>query len=136
MKTSLAGEATPIQAWSPDGKELWFASSRRDDGALNAVDLNGRVRAVTVFPNLGRVSDVSRDGRILMVVGRTMSGIRCLPPGEAAERDLSLFSGLNWLELSRDGRTLLFSDRGAGGEIWTYLRKTDGSANAVRLGEG
>jgi Tol biopolymer transport system component len=103
---------------------------------LKAIDLFGRARTLLALPALVFVSDVSRDGRVLMIVGRMTSGIRSLPPGEAVERDFSLFSGSSWVDLSRDGRTLLFSDRGVGGRNFTYLRKTDGSSGAIRLGEG
>jgi hypothetical protein len=138
-KTILASDTglTMMPAWSPDSQEVWFGSSGQGEGGiLRAVDLKGRTRSLMALPNSVRVEDVSRDGRILTVIARTTSGIRCLPPGEAAEREFSLFSGSNWLDLSRDGRTLLFSDRSVDDKKWTYLRKTDGSSGAIRLGEG
>lgn len=64
-----------------------------------------------------------------------------LAPGEAGERDLSWFDASQPAALSRDGRTLLFTDRGGAGSpqdlgnAASYLRRTDGSP-AVRLGEG
>jgi Tol biopolymer transport system component len=64
-------------------------------------------------------------------------GLVAQPPGEAKERDLSWldWSGLD--DLSRDGRTVLFTESGSGGgEGYSiYLRKTDGSP-AVRVGAG
>ena len=137
-KTVLAEETTMMAAWSPDGAELWYGTGGHDDdsGILRAVDLRGRKRSLMALPEGVGVEDVSRDGRILVTVSRQESGIRCLPPGETSERDFSLFSSSHWLDLSRDGKTLLFSDRGVGGEKWTYLRKTDGSSGAIRLGRG
>ena len=64
-----------------------------------------------------------------------------LAPGETEERDLSWFDASQPAALSRDGRTLLFTDRGAAGSLQdagnaaSYLRRTDGSP-AIRLGEG
>jgi Tol biopolymer transport system component len=137
-KTILQGEENTAMtlAWSPDGGELWLGTFHGDGTILKAVDLRGRARAVMSLPAMVHIQDVSRDGRMLVVAARKTSGIRCLPPGETVERDFSLFSSSDWLDLSGDGRMLLFSDRGVGGGTWTYLRKTDGASGAVRLGEG
>jgi hypothetical protein len=64
-----------------------------------------------------------------------------LPPGGTQERDLSWFDASHATALSRDGGTLLFTDRGGPGSLQdaaiaaSYLRRTDGSP-AVRLGDG
>jgi hypothetical protein len=63
------------------------------------------------------------------------SGIVGLTPGEARERDISWLHGSNAAALSTDGRMLLFSESGELPAA-TYLRKTDGSSPATRLGKG
>jgi hypothetical protein len=61
-----------------------------------------------------------------------------LPPGERAERDLSWLDTSRAMDLSADGRLLLFHESGQGGGRTgaVYLRKTDGVSPPVRLGEG
>jgi len=65
------------------------------------------------------------------------AGIVALPPGENSERNLSWFDWSIALDLSPDGRTVIFSESGeaTGGKYGIFMRKTDGSP-AVRLGDG
>jgi Tol biopolymer transport system component len=60
-----------------------------------------------------------------------------LTPGETKERELTWLDWSLPATLSRDGKTVLFSEAGEGGGAGysVYMRKTDGSP-AVRLGEG
>jgi hypothetical protein len=71
------------------------------------------------------------------VTGSRRSGIRALAPGETEERELSWLEGSAAVDLSADGRHVLFGEMmeggGVGGRI--YLRRTDGSP-AVHLGDG
>src|SRR3954447_15637370 len=61
----------------------------------------------------------------------------CLPSGAPAERDLSWFDWSTVVDLSSDGRRILFYEWGEGvaGDPTVYLRDTSG-ADAIRLGEG
>jgi Tol biopolymer transport system component len=58
-------------------------------------------------------------------------------PGDEKERDLSWLDWSNVGDLSRDGKTILFTESGEGGGAGysVYTRNVDGSP-AVRLGEG
>src|SRR5262249_6222134 len=124
-------------AWSPRGDELWFGSWRDDDAVLQAVDLAGRTRTMAALPGWAHITDISREGRVLMIHSeRGGSGLRCLAPGEQSERELSTLGDPGVAMLSADEKLLLYSDQGPGGKAWTYVRKTDGSAGAVRLGPG
>ena len=60
-----------------------------------------------------------------------------LAPGETKERELTWLDWSLPATISRDGKTVLFSEAGEGGGAGysVYIRKTDGSP-AVRLGEG
>ena len=121
-------------AWSARGDEVWFTES----GALWAVDLSGRRRLLARFPGAVALEDVARDGRVLLTLSQRHASLMVHAPGETEERDLSWFDGSHVAALSRDGKTLLFTDRagaGSAGMAASYLRRTDGSA-AVRLGEG
>jgi len=125
--------------WSRDGKEIWFTGSPvpgRPSG-LHAVDLAGKLRLVAQMPGELELDDISRDGKVLIAHHTLISSMRALPAGETAERDLT------WLDLpipadiSRDGKTVLFTEAGEGGGKTSsvYLRNIDGSP-AIRLGDG
>jgi hypothetical protein len=124
-------------AWTPRG-EIWFtAAPVGNNRALYSVTTSGRQRLrARVTGNL-TVEDIFRDGRILMSQAVERQGLVALPPGESKEKDISWldWSGLN--DLSRDGRTVLFTESGSGGgEGYSiYLRKTEGSP-AVRVAAG
>ena len=137
-KTTLSSNQEPRGlAWSPKGDEVWFA----EWGALWAVSLTGNRRLVARFPGAVTLNDISRDGRVLLTLAQWHASLLVQAAGETGERDLSWFDGSQPAALSRDGGTLLFTDRGGAGSpqdlgnAASYLRRTDGSP-AVRLGEG
>jgi len=123
-------------AWSPRGDEVWFSTEARFRlPQARAVDLSGRHRVLAQIP--GAIADVSRDGGVLVVTGTRRSGIRSLAPGETEERELSWLEGSAAMDLSADGRLVLFGEMMEGGGVSgrIYLRRTDGSP-AVHLGDG
>jgi len=124
-------------AWAPAGDEVWFTAGLSGDHALYAVDLSGRQRLVVRVPGKLAIQDISRDGRVLLEHDLNRTSMMSLPPGETKERDLSWFDSSTVRNLSADGKTVLFDERGEGGgeNSAIYLRGTDGSP-AVRLGEG
>jgi len=80
-------------AWAPGGDELWFTTY---DGpgltnwTLRAVDLAGRERVVHRFDSPAGLADISRDGRVLVLLWRNVSSVevveadgvvRQFPPG-------------------------------------------------------
>ena len=120
-------------AWFPGTNQLWFSSG----GALYSVVPGKREELRWRSANAIYLQDISPDGRFLISILASRRGIVCLPPGESQERDLSWFDSSVAVDLSRDGTRLLFQES-SGGEAGrgTYIRKTDGSSPAVRLGEG
>ncbi len=143
----LAGKKTPLTplyasanglAWSPDGSEIWFAAAEVGGNRyLQAATLSGKRRVLFRGTGALTLADVSRDGRVLVSHDLNRVGAIAQPPGETRERDLSWFDWSLLADLSRDGRTILFTESGEGGGAGysVYLRPTDGTA-AVRLGEG
>jgi eukaryotic-like serine/threonine-protein kinase len=126
-------------AWAPGGEEIWFFARLRggNGSGLYAVTLSGKERLLYSSSAGLVIQDVSRDGRLLVNSIQARFGISALAPGDRSERDLSWLDWSRAQDLSADGKTLLFTEEGAGGGAngSVYIRKTDGSP-AVRLGEG
>jgi len=126
-------------AWSPKGDEVLFPASNGGlPLSLYAVTPEGRQRLLANFSEFALLHDISRDGRLLMSLGTTLTELVGLAPDAKKERILTWFDFSSPKDLSVDGRTLLFTELGEGGGpgAGVYLRRTDGSAPAVRLGDG
>jgi hypothetical protein len=138
-KTNLfEGWGTVGLAWLPSGREIWFDTYERVGArGIRAVSLSGKSRLVAEFGVTGALVDVSRDGRALVVEDHGRYVMHALAPGESQERNLSWRHDATVIDLSHDGRTLLFSEVffAGGRSFGTSIRRTDGSP-AVRLGEG
>jgi predicted Ser/Thr protein kinase len=148
-KKSLTGEffyTAQGLAWSPDGKEIWFTSSKTGaDRSLYAVTLSGSERLVARMPGTLLLLDIWKDGRVLLTRASWRRELIGLVAGESRERDLSWLDYTYPADLSIDGKTLLFDEEGGGGGLAysksgglnyaVYIRRTDGSP-AVLLGAG
>ncbi len=140
-KTALSRQWESIEgvAWRRDGKEIWYASSGSGPAdTIRAVTLKGNERVVARFPGGIHLEDIGPGGQVLFIRlddDRLQMYVRA--PGEARERSLDWLGPSIPVQLSPDGKQVLFSQYGqAGGENYiTYIRKLDGSA-PVRLGEG
>jgi len=118
--------------WSPDGREVYCGGPQ----GLSALTPDGKKRRVFRGPTPLWLCDISRDGRLLVIVFQSRSGIMALAPGDAAERDQSWLDRSVVGDISADGRLLLINETGEGEpNEAVYVRKTDGSG-AVRLGDG
>jgi hypothetical protein len=137
-KALFEGWGTTGIAWGASGQEIWL-DTIQDVGsrAIRAVALSGKVRLIMQLGPQGALADVSRDGRALFIGSHARHAIFALAPGEDQERNLSWRNDSSLVDLSRDGRTLLFNEilSGGGRQFGTSIRKTDGSP-AVRLGGG
>ncbi len=141
-RRALTGDFRSAQglAWGPRG-ELWFTAADGRVRALYAVDARGRRRELLRTPGPLTLHDVARDGRVLASSDVLRSGIVAQPPSEGGRaREEEDLSWLDWsvaMDLSADGRTLLFDEESEGGgpSYHVYLRPTDGGP-AVRIGEG
>jgi len=147
-KTVLSADWYTVQglAWSLDGKEVWFTSSKSGiDRTLYAVTLSGKQRLVTRMPGTLMLLDIFKDGRVLLTRASWRRELMAIIGKDAKEQDLSWFDYSYPGDLSGDGKTLLFDEEGSGGGLAysksggltyaVYVRKTDGSP-AVLLGEG
>jgi eukaryotic-like serine/threonine-protein kinase len=127
-------------AWSPSGKEVWFAASTDNEGwadQIRAVDLSGKQRMLLRLPGLTRLLDVSKDGRILISNDRWRATLAFRGPQDTSDRDLSWFDYSLLSDMTPDGKTVIFCESGnsSASTYFLYLRKTDGSPG-LRLGEG
>ncbi|MEP6994387.1 MAG: protein kinase [Acidobacteriota bacterium] len=116
-------------AWSPRGDEVW--SSGR--AGISATSLSGKTRLIWTAPG-AFIADIGRDGRVLLLVNSSRREIVGLAAGEKDERNLTW---LNWsfpIDITPDGKTVLFDEQNVQ-PLAIYLRKLDGSP-AVRIGDG
>jgi serine/threonine protein kinase len=125
-------------AWSAGASEVWFTAAESGLArALHAVSLAGRPRLVTRMAGGIILHDIASDGRMLIVRDVERSEIMARLDGEPRERNLSWLDLSVAVDLSDDGKALLFMEQGVavGSAYAACLRRTDGSP-PVRLGEG
>jgi Tol biopolymer transport system component len=125
-------------SWSPTGDEVLFTASMAGSAqTLYGVDLSGHRRVALTSAGGLTMHDVSHSGRWLVTRDDSRSEISVLASGASAERDLSWLDNSYGPILSRDGRSVLFTDESAvaGPNYAVCLRRTDGGP-VVRLGEG
>ncbi|MFN6963029.1 MAG: protein kinase domain-containing protein [Pyrinomonadaceae bacterium] len=122
-------------AWR--GDEVWFSGSRLGEAyALYSVDPSGRVRTVATAPVNLLLHDTSSSGDVLL--SRAIQETQIFRVAGGAERELSWLHLVGPADYSADGTTILFTHFGEGGgpNYSVYVRPTDGSLPAVRIGEG
>lgn len=135
---STGWESEEGLAWSPDGKHIWFSATHAGlERRLYAVDLDGKTELKYRAPGGVTLQDIAPDGRVLLTRDDQHARIMGLAPGATKERDLSWLDWSLPVDLSHDGKTLLFDEQGeqAGSTYAVAMRSMDGSA-PVSLGEG
>jgi Tol biopolymer transport system component len=136
-----ADEADP--AWSPDGKQLAFASTRRGGGwRLYVLELSsGKVVELTDKTNrIGHVMPAwSPDGKWIvfgdLVEGGGIELFRCNPKGGERKQLTKLGDNNSEAAWSPDGKKIAFRHFNAAGQGTLYLMSADGS-DAKPLLEG
>jgi serine/threonine protein kinase len=126
--------------WSPSGDEILFtAAPHGQTTSLYAVNRLGRQRVIAHLPGQFTLRDVAPDGRLLMSQDALSMALFYLSNADSKETDLYWHDSSVVSDISRDGKSFLFSESGdatrSGEDSITYLRGTDGSA-AVQLGPG
>jgi Tol biopolymer transport system component/predicted Ser/Thr protein kinase len=125
-------------AWSPASNEIWFtATATGFSRSLRGVTLSGKIRELLSAPGTLTLHDVGLGGRALISRDALRSGAIGMAPGETKERDLSWQDWTVPIDISEDGKLILFIEAGeaGGGEYAVFTRDTNG-ASAVRLGQG
>src|SRR4029077_2036159 len=125
-------------AWSPSGDEIWFtATATGFSRSLRGVTLSWKGRELLSAPGTLTLHDVGADGRALISRDALRAGAIGLAPGESKERDLSWQDWTVPIDISDDGKLVLFIEAGeaGGGEYAVFTRDTT-ATSAVRLGQG
>ena len=83
-------------AWTPEGREVWFNASETGlNFSVHAMARDGGERVIHRSMGTAAISDITRDGRALMLHERVRAGMTVVGPDGVTERDLS------WLDFSR-----------------------------------
>ena len=125
-------------AWSPSGKEVWFAAGETGiRRAIYRVTLDGKLRQVASLPGTLTLYDISKTGAVLLGIDRSRLVLAASSGNGSPERDLSWFDWSRVQDLSADGKLLLFDETGDGGgaEHSVYVRNLE-TDSTVRLGNG
>jgi eukaryotic-like serine/threonine-protein kinase len=126
-------------AWTPDGKEVWFTASEVSNArSVYAMDRAGSVRLVYRAPSPLIIHDISSKRRVLFTREDTRWAIAGQSGLDVRERDYSGFEFSVGIDISPDGKSLLFEEAGGvekEGTYEIYLRPLDGQP-LVRLGGG
>ncbi|HEY5610799.1 MAG TPA: hypothetical protein VIL97_06315, partial [Thermoanaerobaculia bacterium] len=125
-------------AWWPTGEEIWFVAAEEGSPRnLYAVTPAGKLRLVMRLPIAFELHDIAPDRRLLFSTEFLRTATLASIEGQAPDRDMTWLDGTYVSDLSRDGKTIVLTERGqAGGKLQAvYLRAHDGSP-AVKLGDG
>ncbi len=125
-------------AWSPDGSQVWFSAAQAGlERRIYAVDLSGNQRLAFRAPGGVTLQDIAADGRVLLTRDDQRAGMMGLAEGADKERDLSWLDWSLPVDLSRDGKMLLFDEQGEqGGPTYTVAVRDMRGSPPIPLGEG
>ena len=123
--------------FAPGGKHLVVMGRRTDrPSAIVEYGFDGRERVVQSFTDDYQLHDVAADGRLLIEESHHDRVLGLSSPG-TPDRHLSWLDLSSVADVARDGRSVLFNERGEGGgpRGSIYLRRLS-EVEPVRLGEG
>jgi hypothetical protein len=105
----LEGLSLEGLAWSPDGRELWFAGTKIGGWAdtLYAIKPSGKARVVLTSPSI-HLHDISKDGLVLLSTEEWRQQVRGFFPGDKAEHFYSWLDDTAPTGISTDGRVIPF----------------------------
>ena len=123
--------------WNPAGTEVWLTAGKSIHRSLVAYDLSGKERLIYESIAPIYLQDVSPNGVALISSWNRRREMHALLAGHNTESNLSWFDYSIPIDLSNDGKTVLFTEPGdvSGFQYPTYIRNTDGSP-PVYIGDG
>jgi Tol biopolymer transport system component len=123
-------------AWTPDGREIWFESGGAMHMTLEAIDLEGRRRAIASYTGMIQIEDIASDGAVLLSAGTMRYSVHAVGDHAGGDRDLTVFDATRIYHLAADGRRALLWDNSPGAlRDRVLLRSTDGTP-ALAIGPG
>jgi hypothetical protein len=123
-------------AWAPRGDEIWFGAERAGaPSALYSVSLDGVERRLLQAPGTLEMHDIAPDGRVLVASVRPRRQMFGREKGASQEKGLAWLESSMAVDLSDDGRRLLFGDSSGREDQGVYVRDLSGAA-AIHLGDG
>ncbi len=138
----LTNEAEAIEglAWSPDGREIWYAATDprfSQEFVIQAVAPGARPRMIFHVPGDDVIWDTAPEGRILFSHENISSANLVASPSNSPERNISILGYGTSGVISADGKAMAFTEAGHGApsDYAVYFRRLDSLA-AVELGEG
>ncbi|HEY7368995.1 MAG TPA: protein kinase [Thermoanaerobaculia bacterium] len=119
--------------WNDRTGEVWFTTTESGHGVLKAVRPSGRLRVIDSFPDQFILQSIQPgSGRALFTSAKLRGALIVFKNGQP--RDMSWLDYTRVTDVSPDGKTVLFFDRGPTTKTWgTWIRPIDGG-EAVRLG--
>ncbi|BDC52121.1 hypothetical protein F183_A44360 [Bryobacterales bacterium F-183] len=124
-------------AWTPDGKEIWFASARAGEAnRIEAVDVEGKVRTVLATPAGMRLQDIAADGSVLIT--RLADYSEMIGVSGTNTSQLSWLNASSPRQISADGKRILFTElsQATGPRRAAAIRDISSTSVVQRLGEG
>src|SRR4029077_6195878 len=125
--------------WSAKTGEIWFTASTQTsygNGALWTVSPSGNLRSRYVLPDFFTLQSVSASGARLLLTSEHDSIGLTVRRGAEDPHDLSWLGWTLIGDISPDGKTALFYDRGPAETTSGVLIPRLAGGDATRLGEG
>ena len=123
--------------WRPKGREILGFYPNKGATDVFAIPLGGDRRLLVTWPGEFYFYDAAPDGRLLVKKVLNTHPVFARLPAETSDRQLHLMNGSEPVDLSDDGKTLLFTvyDAASGDKGAVYIGGMDGSP-AKRLTQG
>ncbi|MBS1836032.1 MAG: PD40 domain-containing protein, partial [Acidobacteria bacterium] len=124
-------------AWTPDGKEIWFASAKAGEAnRIEAVNLEGKTRTVLATPAGMRIHDIAGDGSVLIT--RLDDFSEMIGVSGSNINQLSWLNASSPRQISADGKRILFTElsQATGPRRAAAIRDISAASVVQRLGEG
>jgi Tol biopolymer transport system component len=135
---STGWESEEGLAWSPRGREVWFSAAEAGlQHRIYAVNLQGNLRLSYRAPGGVTLEDIAPDGRLLLTRDEPRAGIMGLEAGAPREQGLSWLDWSVPVDLTPDGKQMVFDEQGEqGGPNYTVAMRDLSGSPPVPLGEG
>ena len=129
--------STSALHWNPAATEIWLVLGPTRNRTLVAIDLSGKQRVIYQSIEEIQLEDISPDGVALLASWNRRRQMYAALAGQERESNLSWFDYSISVDISNDGKTILFQEPGdiSAFQYPTFIRNIDGSP-PIYMGEG